>query len=84
MDQIDETRLSTKFRVKVCCWGGYNIPAMRDKLHPILENVSYDVIVLHVGTNGNTTRTSQDMLAETIKLKQYIESTYSAKVIISI
>ena len=83
MNQIDETRLRTKFQVKVCCWGGCNIPVMRDKLHPILENVSYDVIVLHVGTNDSTTRTSQDMLAETIKLKQYIESTSSAKVIIS-
>ena len=67
MNQIDETRLGTKFQVKVCCWGGCNIPAMRDKLDPILDNPSYDVIVLHVGTNDSSTRSSQDMLAETFK-----------------
>ena len=28
MNQIDETRLTTKFQVKVSCWGGCNISAI--------------------------------------------------------
>ena len=83
MNQIDGNRLSKTFDVKVMSWGGCSINELMGKLEPILEKQSFEYIIIHVGTNDSTTRTSDDMLHDIILLKDYIELTYSSKVIIS-
>ena len=83
MNQIDETRLSKKGDVKVFCWGGCSIPQMREKIESLLEKDYYDFVILHVGTNDSTRRSSEDMLVEMIQLKQFVETMYGSKVIVS-
>ena len=83
MNQIDENRLSRIHEVNVLCWGRCNIPNMRNNLNDILERESFEVVILHVGTNDTVIRTSDDMIVEIKQLKQYIEISFSSKVIIS-
>ena len=65
MNQMEGTRLSKMYDIKVACWGGCNIRQMRGKLGPISEKESYDYIT-NVGTNDSITRTSEEMLGQTI------------------
>ena len=83
MNQIEGTRLSKMYDIKVACWGGCNIRQMRGKLGPILEKESYDYIIINFGTNDSITRTLEEMLVDIMELKQYFENTYHSKVIIS-
>ena len=83
MNQIEGTRLSKMYDIKVACWGGCNIRQMRAKLGPILEKESFDYIIINVGTNDSITRTSEEMLVDITELKQYVGNTYHSKVIIS-
>ena len=48
-----------------------------------MEKESYDYIIINAGTNNSITRTSEEMLVDTMELKQYVENTYHSKVIIS-
>ena len=83
-NQLDETRMSNdKFDVNIHCWGGCNIHEMLVKVKPILDKKSYDVVVLQVGTNDSTFKTSNDMLNDIIRLKQNIENTYACEVVVS-
>ena len=57
--------MNQMYDIKVACWGGCNIRQMRGKLGPILEKESYDYII-NVGRNDSITRTSEEMLGQTI------------------
>ena len=77
-NQIDEKRLSNKnknnknMEVKVRCWGGCNIAEMFGKLEPIMDETHFDTIIVNVGTNDSTSRTSDEMISDMIELKQNI------------
>ena len=65
------------------CWGGCNINQMFDKVKPIMDENNHDVVLLHVGTNDSTKKTSDEMINEMIILKQNIQKSYGSRVIVS-
>lgn len=57
---------------------------MKSKLEQSLNNdSSFDVVILHVGSNDSKMRKSRNMLNDILILKQYVENKFSAKVVIS-
>ena len=71
------------YGIKVACGAGCNLKHMRGKLESISDKASYEYIIINVGTTDSTTRTSEEMLVDTMELKQYVENTYYSKVIVS-
>ena len=85
LNQMDENRLSRhNIDVKVRSHGGCTVKCMYTHL-PELFNLKPDYIILHIGSNDCTSKTSDEVLAEINNLTAYItkELPYS-KLIISL
>ena len=72
LNQIDETRLSKKCDVMVRCHGGCTIQCMYTHLADIIE-AKPDYIMLHIGTNNCTNKTSDEVIRELNKLTECIK-----------
>ena len=85
MNQMDEKRLSRhNMDVKVRCHGGCTVKCMYTHL-PEMFNLKPDYILLHIGSNDCTRKTSDEVLREMIKLIEYIEKTLPlSKIILSL
>ena len=75
INQMDEDRLSnnSKRSVKVRAFGGFRINEIYSKLDSLLKKKPSRIII-HLRTNDGVTRTSQSILDDLLKLKQYIEA----------
>ena len=85
LNQMDEKRLSThNVNVKVRCHGGCTVACMYTHL-PELFKLKPDYILLHIGSNDCTTKTSDVILQEIKNLTGYItKSLPCCKIIISL
>ena len=85
MNQMDEKRLSRhNMDVKVRCHGGCTVKCMYTHL-PEMFNLKPDYILLHIGSNDCTHKTSDEVLRELRKLIEYIEKTLPlSKIILSL
>ena len=73
LNQMDEVRLSRgNIKVKVRCHGGCTIKCMYSHL-PSMINLKPEYIMLHIGTNDCTSKTSDEVLKELIKLTEHIK-----------
>ena len=73
LNQMDETRLSReKKNVKVKWHGGCNINHMYEHL-PSAFKAHPKYLLLHISTNDSKMKTSDEILSELNKLKEYIE-----------
>ena len=63
INQMEEGRLSKMYDVKVWCHGGCT---MESKLKP-------ECIILHIGTNDCTSKTSAEVLKELVNFTEYIK-----------
>ena len=81
---IDEKRLSNKNQlVKVRDFRGATIDDLKHHLVPLLKKEP-DNIILHIGTNDSTSKTSREILDGLLQLKQLITTTLpNSKVILS-
>ena len=85
MNQMDEKRLSRhNMDVKVRCHGGCTVKCMYTHL-PEMFDLKPDYILLHIGSNDCTHKTSDEVLREMRKLIEYIEKTLPlSKIIVSL
>ena len=85
LNQIDEKRLSTNnVEVKVRCHGGCTVKCSYSHL-PELFREKPDYVLLHIGSNDCTSKTSDEVLNEIEQLTKYISKTLPcAKIIISL
>ena len=74
VNQMDEEKLSqsTGKMVKVRAFGGYGVNDIYKKLDALLMKKP-SKIVIHLGTNDATTKSSQIILDDLLKLKRHIE-----------
>lgn len=81
---IDERKLSNPNQlVKVRDFRGASIDDLKHHLVPLLKKEP-EHIILHVGTNDSTSKTSREILDELLQLKQHIKNLLpNSKVIIS-
>ena len=68
---IEESRL-LKYKAKVRVFPGAYIDDMYDNLQPLLKRRPANII-LHIGSNDSTTKTSDEIILEIENLKQYIK-----------
>ena len=74
LNNIDEKRFNTyNFKTKVRCFPGYTISDMQNHLIPLLKKETSHIL-LHVGTNDATTKSSERILDELLQLKNFIQS----------
>ena len=71
LNQMDETRLSKKYDVTFDGRGGCTIKGMYTRISSIIA-LKPDYIILHVGTNDCTNKTSDDVLRELECLLEFI------------
>ena len=84
MNSIDNKRVSRNLDVKIDCHGGCTIKCMYSHLTSVYR-CKPDYILLHVGTNDCTSKTSCEVLKELVTLKEHIEVILpESKVIISL
>ena len=74
LNQIDETRLSRHFDVKVRCHGGCTIKCMYTHL-PDMFKLKPDYVILHIGSNDCPNKTSDEIISELNSLIAYIKRT---------
>ena len=72
LNGIDENRLNSKFKVKVRAFSGAYIDDMYDYLAPLLKKKP-SVIILQIGSNDATQKTSSQIYREILNLKEHIE-----------
>ena len=72
LNQMDEGRLSKKYDVKVRCHGNCTIECMYSHL-PSMIKLKPENIILYIGTNECTSKTSDDVLKELVTLTEYIK-----------
>ena len=83
-NKIEANRLSKKFDVTLQYHGGCTVKCMYSHLTEAIK-CNADYVILHVGTNDCCTKTSDEVLEELKKLKNFIENLIpSTKVIISL
>ena len=83
LNQMDGTRLSKKYDVTVDCRGGCTIKGMYTRISNIIA-LKPEYILLHVGTNDCTNKTSDEVLRELECLLEYIRKVLpGSQVIIS-
>ena len=85
LNQMDEKRLSThNINVKVRCHGGCTVTCMYTHL-PELFKLKHDYMLLHIGSNDCTSKTSDVVLQEIKNLTGYITKKLPCcKIIISL
>ena len=84
LNQIEAKRLSRHFDVTLDFHGGCTVRCMYSHLAAAIKSKA-DYIMIHIGTNDCFTKTSDEVLTELKKLKNYIEELLpSTKVIISL
>ena len=85
LNQMDEKRLSkNNVEVKVRCHGGCTVKCSYTHL-PQLFREKLDYVLLHIGSNDCTSKTSDEVLDEIQQLNKYISKTLPcAKIIISL
>ena len=84
LNQLDESKLSKKHDVKLKCHGGCTIACMYKHIPDIIP-FKPDHILLHVGTNDCTDKTSDKVLKELVNLVKNIQKLIpTSKVIISL
>ena len=74
LNQIDETRLSKHFDVKVRCHGGCTIKCMYTHL-PDMFKLKPEYVILHIGSNDCPNKTSDEIIRELNNLIAYIKRT---------
>ena len=74
LNQIDETRLSKHFDVKVRCHGGCTIKCMYTHL-PDMFKLKPEYVILHIGSNDCPNKTSDEIIRELNNLIAYIQRT---------
>ena len=84
-NNLDEKRLNKhNFKTKVCCFPGSTVSDMHDYLIPLLKKEP-DHILIHVGMNDATNKSSGKILEELLRLKLFIQKKLpSCKVILSL
>ena len=73
MNQLEGSRLSKDFNVKVKAIGGCTIERMFSEINPMLQKEP-DYIILNVGTNDSQRKSADQIVNELMKLKRYIEN----------
>ena len=82
LNNIDEKRLNKyNFKTKVRCFPGSTISDIHNYLIPLLKKEPGHIL-LHVGTNDATTKSSERILDELLQLKNFIQSKLPASVVI--
>ena len=82
LNRMDEKRLSTEhLRVKVRSHGGCRIKCMYTHL-PEMFKEKPDYVLLHIGSNDCTDKTSDEVLRELINLGDYIKKVLPAAAVI--
>ena len=72
LNQMEEDRLSTKYKVMVQCHSGCTIKCLYSHL-PKMIGIKPEHIILHIGTNDCTTKTSDEVMKELKKLVDDIQ-----------
>ena len=72
LNRINRERLSNEKGVAIICHSGCKIKGMYKHLQSAFD-LKPHYILLHIGTNDSTTKTSDEILRELDKLKKYIE-----------
>ena len=84
LNQLDQEKLSRKCEVIVQCHGGCTIRCVYAHL-PDMTELKPEFVLIHVGTNDCTTKTSCEVKKELVNLSKYIRSKLPAtKLIISL
>ena len=75
LNQLDEERMSKASgkQVKVRSFGGANVARLRDEKLALLLKKKPEKVILHVGTNDSTNKTSENIMNELLQLKHHIE-----------
>ena len=84
LNQLDEKKLSRYFNVKVESHGGCTIRGMYKHLKPLVK-LQPGYIMIHVGTNDCSNKTSDEVLREITKLATYTRNILpNSKLILSL
>ena len=84
LNQLDQEKLSKKYDVIVQCHGGCTIRCVYTHLPDMIE-LQPEFVIIHVGTNDCTTKTSCEVKKELENLLKYIQSKLpTTKLIISL
>ena len=84
LNQIYQAKLSKHLYVKIDCHGECTVKCIYTHLAPVFITKP-DYIMLHIGTNDCTNKTSDEVLNEITKLAQHIEMVLpNSKIILSL
>lgn len=84
LNRLDEKRLSKMYDVRIACHGGCTIKCLYTHLTPMFQ-LKPDYIILNIGTNDCSSKTSDQVLNELRKLYEFIKFVLpSAEVTISL
>ena len=72
LNQMEEGRLSKMYDVKVRCHSGCTIECMYSHL-PSMIKLKPECIILHIGTNDCTNKTSDEVVKELVTITEYIK-----------
>ena len=83
LNQLNQTRLSKRYDVRVMCHGGCTIRCMYTHL-PKMFPLNPKYVILHIGTNDGVRKTSDEILKELVNLENYVQTVLPhCKVIVS-